>query len=528
MNDVFIIDPDKNVLSRLNKELSSKDMNIHTYSDPRVALDEYIDIEPSVVVTEIELGVIDGIDLMARMRSLETDSMYIVYTNVQDPGVFREILKVGANDYILKDGHGSTRRLKKAIKEGLYHARVSIMLEKARREKQDFDQFLRVLVNALPTGLLVLDKDNHVVIWNKCASNITSIDGIDIHGKHRDDLPEIIKNLLDPAKEEIVLEKEDGSHFIEKSIHKIDLAPEMSGIIVVFSDTTELVTARQELESYLMEITETKDLMEEQAGKLALALAEVDKKNEIIEKQNEIMLDELVMAGKLQKSLLPDKYEKIGGLDIASIYIPSIHLGGDLYDILEMDKDTTAVVIADVSGHGVAAALVAAMFKMSLHMKTKSVASPRLLFRLLNREMNSVLHEDYVSSFCFIYDRAVSGITFTNAGHPTPLFYRKADSSIIELDTDGFFIGMFDDGKYEEKTFPVQRGDKIFLYTDCLLEATDKNGRQFGKKRLKNLFLKTLERTDGQQVLETIKQNISDFTGKDHFDDDFTALLIEF
>ncbi len=528
MNNVFIIDPDKNLLVHLEKKLSLDGINIHAYSDPRKALDNYIDIEPSVVVTEVELGMISGVDLIARMRSLDSNSIYVIYTKSRDPEIFREILKVGADDYILKDNHNSTERLKSAIKEGLYHARVSSMVKKAKEEKQSFDEFLRVLVNALPTGLLVLDKDERVVIWNKCASDITSIDSLNIHGKHKDELPEIVRSLLDADKNEIVLQKEDGDCFIEKSVHRIDLDQELRGLIVVFSDTTELVRARQELETYIMEITETKDLMEEQAGRLALALAEVDKKNEIIEKQNEIMINELVMAGKLQKSLLPNKYENIGGLDIAAMYIPSIHLGGDLYDILEMANDITAIVIADVSGHGVAAALVAAMFKMSLHMKTKSVASPRLLFRLLNKEMNNVLREDYVSSFCFIYDSITSSITFSNAGHPTPLLFRKSNSNIIELDTDGFFIGMFDDGKYGEKTLPVQSGDKIFLYTDCLLEVTNEQGTQFGKKRLKKLFLEALDQADGKQTLEFIKKEIINFAGKDHFDDDFTALLIEF
>jgi len=106
------------------------------------------------------------------------------------------------------------------------------------------------------------------------------------------------------------------------------------------------------------------------------------------------MVHELEMAGELQKSLLPDIYQSFNGISFASKYISSIQIGGDLYDVVDQGQGMTGFLIADVSGHGVAAALVASMFKMSFHTHAANVASPNILFHMLNEEIKPVLAED--------------------------------------------------------------------------------------------------------------------------------------
>ena len=245
------------------------------------------------------------------------------------------------------------------------------------------------------------------------------------------------------------------------------------------------------MERLLMETAEARDLMEEQAAKLAMALAEVNEMNEIVHRQNRRIMDQLEMAGKLQKSLLPNIYENIGGVSVSCRYIPSIHIGGDLYDVVDLGQSLAGFVIADVSGHGVAAALVSAMFKMSFHTLSTNVASPKILFHMLNQEFIPILSEDYITAFYLLSDYWNRTITFSNAGHPTPLLYRKNTGEVLELDTDGFFLGMFEDGAYGEKTITgIENGDSVLLYTDCLIEARNSAGIPFGMDRLKALFEK--------------------------------------
>ncbi|HHO75446.1 MAG TPA: hypothetical protein ENN05_03330 [Deltaproteobacteria bacterium] len=394
----------------------------------------------------------------------------------------------------------------------------------------NYADMLHKLTNTLPSGLLVLSEHGRILIWNDMAAQITSIPKSDIEDIARDDLPQDIAELLNPQTDELMITvNDDNARCIRKSIHEIELKGGNKNTVVIFNDITDMLNQKQDMEVLLMETADTKDLMEEQAAELAMVLAEVDEKSEIIQGQNKKMIDELKMAGRLQKSLLPNIYENFNGVSVSSKYIPSIHIGGDLYDVVSVGQGMTGFIIADVSGHGVAAALVSSMFKMSFHALAANVASPKILFHILNQEFNPILTEDYITSFYLLADRVTSSITFSNAGHPTPLLYKKRTSEIIELDTDGFFLGMFEDGVYEEKTINnIENGDALLLYTDCLLETENDKKEPFGKTRLKKLFARTIEESHGQNVIDRIEAEVRVFNANENFDDDFTVLLLEF
>jgi len=392
------------------------------------------------------------------------------------------------------------------------------------------EELFKILTNVLPSGLLVLSEDNRVIIWNTSAEDITFVKKQEVLGKTIDELPQRVLMLLNPESENISFDLDDfDSRHIKKDYHKIGLDNNRSYVVVIFTDVTEMIMARQDLEQHLMETSESKDLMEEQAADLAMALAEVDEKNDIIQGQNKKMIDELKMAGNLQKSLLPNIYESLGGVSFSSRYIPSIHIGGDLYDVAELGHGLTGFIIADVSGHGVAAALVSSMFKMSYHALAANVASPKILLHMLNQEFNPILAEDYITSFYVISDRNNKSITFSNAGHPYALLYKKSTSKIMELDTDGFFLGMFDDGVYDEVTVTdIENGDALLLYTDCLIETENKASEPFGMTRLKDLFKRVITQYNGQDVIDRIEAELRVFNANDSFNDDFTVLLLEF
>ena len=394
----------------------------------------------------------------------------------------------------------------------------------------DYQEFLHKLANTLSSGFLVLTENDSVSMWNDAAEQITSIARSDMLGTHRKDLTDEIAQLLDPETDEVMLINKEGEpRVLNKSIHEIELDGGIRNSAVIFSDITDTLNQKREMEMLLMETAETKDLMEEQAAKLAMALAEVDEKNDIIQGQNIKMVDELKMAGRLQKSLLPNIYENLNGVSVSSKYIPSIHIGGDLYDVVDIGHGMTGFIIADVSGHGVAAALVSSMFKMSLHTLAANVASPKILFHMLNQEFNPILTEDYITAFYLLADCTTNTITYANAAHPTPLLYKKRTCEIIELDTDGLFLGMFEEGMYEEKTITnIENGDALLLYTDCILETENAKGEPFGKNRLKDLFVRSLEESHGQDVIDRIEAEVRKYNACENFDDDFTVLLLEF
>ena len=391
------------------------------------------------------------------------------------------------------------------------------------------DGLSRSLLDNLAAGLLVLDSTGHVSLWNQTACDLTGLPAKTIEGCHQANLPTNLSLLLDEHTSVIALDPAaQQPRFFEKKVNRVYMDGFGEATVVMFNDATDLIVARQEMENHLMETAETKDLMEEQAATLAMTLAEVEEKTEIIEKQHRKMMHELEMAGELQKSMLPEIYQSFNGVNLASKHYPSIGIGGDLYDIVDMGQGLTGFVIADVSGHGVAAALVASMFKMGFHTHAANVASPKILFHMLNELMNPLLAEDYITSFYLIVDREQSTITYSNAGHPSPLLFRRESGEILELDTEGYFIGMFDNGGYEEKTITIEEGDQLLLYTDCIVEMQNAAGQEFGRERLKNLFAETVALHQGQDAIDYIEAKSREFNAGESFDDDFTVLLLEF
>lgn len=527
MSTIFLVDVDVQLSASLTKALTG-DFVVKTFTHPKEAIHAFIEDVPAVVVTEIALGPLSGLEMIRQMRAYNVASQYIVFSAVHDGATMRSILQVCPDDLVDKSGPQAVPDLISAVRHAAQRAEKELNARGQPKNRRSAE-LLRALVDTLPSGLLVLDHEHHAVIWNHAAAQITAIDVAAVRGRHRDTLPALLKDLLDREQARITRTDASGeTRFIEKTIQDIRLEGNKTNTVVIFTDTTALTNAQMDMEHYLMEMAETKDLLEEQAAQLAIALAEVDEKNAIIEAQNKRMVHELEMAGELQKSLLPDIYQSFNGVSFASKYISSIQIGGDLYDVVDLGQGLTGFLIADVSGHGVAAALVASMFKMSFHTHAANVASPKILFHMLNEEIKPILSEDYITAFYLIVDRTQNTLTYSNAGHPNPLLYRRETGQIIELDTNGYFIGMFEDGDYEEKTVPIDAGDALLLYTDCIIETENENGEQFGKQRLIDLFTRTIGDGHGQEVIDTIETELRAYCAAETLNDDFTCLLLEF
>ena len=528
MTRVFLVESDKRLAKTVAKRLSDLDCSVDIFHDPKEALQAFIEHVPTVVVTEIDLPKGGGLDMISQMHAFNNAGVIIVFTNLDDKRVLRDLVRIGADDLIDKQAPHAVKTLIQAVEQALARTDGELKKRGIQRNRRSAE-LLRTLVDSLPAGLLVVDHDGHVVIWNRSARDITGIETTTVRGKRLDTLPAIVQELLDPSATRITRQDSQGEvRYMEKILRSIQLEQDRRNTVVVFTDTTDLMHARLDMEQSMMEMAETKDLMEEQAAQLAIALAEVDEKNAIIEDQNQRMVHELEMAGELQKSLLPDIYQSVGGISFASKYISSIQIGGDLYDVVDQGPGLTGFLIADVSGHGVAAALVASMFKMSFHTHAANVASPKVLFHMLNDEIKPILAEDYITAFYLIVDRDRNTITYTNAGHPNPLLYRRARGEIIELDTNGFFIGMFDDGDYEEKTISIEEGDALLLYTDCIIETENADGEQFGRTRLIELFTSIIADKHGQEVIDTLERELRAFSATESLNDDFTCLILEF
>jgi len=288
----------------------------------------------------------------------------------------------------------------------------------------------------------------------------------------------------------------------------------------------ELVQKNRLLREYYRHLKRERDQIGEQAGMLSNTITELEEAKRIVEEQNRKITVELDVAAKLQRSLLPRRYPQVDGLHFASKYLPSNRIGGDFFDVIELESGDIGVVIADVSGHGPAAALLTTMFKISFQMYAQEFPSPSEVLAKLNTEFCRLITTgEYITAFYLVLNTREMRITYSKAGHPYPILFRKRTKTHELLDAEGFFIGMFDEAAFENMEISLDHGDRLLLYTDGLIEARNPTGGSFEMRRLESILA---ERDDlsGDALVEEIYQQLSAFTQRDRFDDDLCMVLL--
>ncbi len=195
---------------------------------------------------------------------------------------------------------------------------------------------------------------------------------------------------------------------------------------------------------------------------------------------------DMEIAEQIQLSLLPDKPPQIFGIELAGRCYPAAHVGGDYYDFLQRDENTIDLLISDVSGHSVGAALIMAEMRTLLRAKSSLAVSPASILEILNNQLYDDLtrSELFITMFYARYNAATGRLTYSNAGHNKPLVHRKGEESCIELDTDGMILGILPEVFYEERSINLLDGDTLLFYTDGIPEASDKSGNLLGTERV--------------------------------------------
>jgi sigma-B regulation protein RsbU (phosphoserine phosphatase) len=192
---------------------------------------------------------------------------------------------------------------------------------------------------------------------------------------------------------------------------------------------------------------------------------------------------ELATARKIQMAALPRTNPDIAGLEVSSVYTPASDVAGDFYDFLELENGCLGVFIADVSGHGVPAALVASMLKIALATQTENASSPARILIALNALFCGRLDRQFITAAYVHIDPAASTLVAASAGHPPPILHHGETAE--EVIANGVVLGRFRDAGYEEVTRPFAPGDTLVLYTDGVTETANKAGEIWGDERLR-------------------------------------------
>src|SRR5581483_8068090 len=193
---------------------------------------------------------------------------------------------------------------------------------------------------------------------------------------------------------------------------------------------------------------------------------------------------ELAAARQIQMSILPKSPPAIRGLDIAAIYAPASEVAGDFYDFAPIDGDRVGILIADVSGHGVPAALVASMLKVALAGHTELAAQPARLLAEFNKFFCGKLERQFITASYAVIRATTGEITLASAGHPPPLVVR-GNRTIEEIAADGFVLGRFPDARFAETSARLSPADAIVMYTDGVPEALNAHNEMWGEERFR-------------------------------------------
>lgn len=257
------------------------------------------------------------------------------------------------------------------------------------------------------------------------------------------------------------------------------------GRVWTFSDITKFKDMEQELRGYASQL---ESRVKERTQELEKRNQELETARQSLEKAQRAFEEELDMAKQVQDGLLPEVLPDLPGWKIHAEYMPTGKVGGDFFDVVPLDGDRIFLVMADVAGHGVPAALVTAMAKMAFLRFVRS--GPDLSVAEILRQVNAELYravrtDHYMTVFAGLLDLKTGALKFCRACHPYPFLFR-AGTEVVERLTQrgGFFVGMFENATYAEEEIILAPGDLLFLYTDGLHESMDASGRQFGLQRL--------------------------------------------
>lgn len=205
--------------------------------------------------------------------------------------------------------------------------------------------------------------------------------------------------------------------------------------------------------------------------------------------------NELEIARRIQTSILPEAMPELNGIQIAARYVPMSEVAGDFYDFLVVDDRRVGLLIADVSGHGVPAALVASMVKVAIAAQAEHAHDPAKVMAGLNSVLSGKLQGQFVTAAYLFLDMEARKASYSAAGHPPLLHYRAAEQSIHDVVENGLILGIMPFASYQSKEFTLDSGDRFLLYTDGVVEANQR-GEEFGEERVKQVLLQPLSAQD--------------------------------
>jgi hypothetical protein len=238
---------------------------------------------------------------------------------------------------------------------------------------------------------------------------------------------------------------------------------------------------------------------------------------------------EIEIARRIQRSNLPGNLRSPTGLDIAARYVPMSTVAGDFYDIQVKEGSGVGILIADVSGHGVGAALIGSMLKVAFASQAECLSNPARVLSEINRILQGKIEESFVTACSLFIDIANRRVLYANAGHPQPLLWKSSMNEMSRFPIGGMMLGPFPESVYEKTALDLAKGDRLILYTDGILETRSRTGEFFGDDRLE-VFVKEHSTDSADTIADNLIEHLTMWSGRSRertLDDDLTLVVID-
>jgi sigma-B regulation protein RsbU (phosphoserine phosphatase) len=260
------------------------------------------------------------------------------------------------------------------------------------------------------------------------------------------------------------------------------------------------------------------------ASQVAIIIEKVMLHEELIEKKR--LEGQLEVARQVQLELLPAHDPELAGFDICAWNFSTEEVSGDYYDWVTIYEDQIGIVIADVSGKGVPAALLMAFLRASLRAAIHIGYAPHISMAKVNYLLwESIERNQFVTAFYGVLDATNKTLAYTNAGHNPPLLM-DADGSAHFMDSGGVPLGMFRNTRYYEYYQAIQPGQLLVLYTDGVTEATGANGEEYGRERLE-AAVRAGRNLSARDLITAIQQDVLAWTDGRGASDDMTFFIVK-
>lgn len=476
-----------------------------------------------------------------------TEAMMTILTSIRNkkqledvPEILKEeyedtIKNVIKQDLELENSIGELREYRKKLEE-TYNSLVqkSTQLEYSNQILERRVENLSNLNSLSRAVLSVLDLDNIINIILDAYFVLTGAKRISLYlweaegliNKKTKGECNFKENLLFSEEEIKEFTKKDYQEMYEKLSKKFILADnevivisplvvkeKQLGVIYVIEDKNKLIDLDEETISALV-------------IQVSIAINNAQIYSELIVKER--MSNELDVASRIQKKILPADVDEIFGLEIAQYFEPAKEIGGDYYDYTILDDNVFSITIADVSGKGVPAAFLMALGRSVL--KTLTLTGDFAPNENLN-ELNKIIYSDitedmFITMMHSKYNKENKTLYYSNAGH-NPLVVYRASTDSIELHTvKGVAIGFLEEYKYRQGEIQLNKGDIVIFYTDGITEAENSNKEMFGLERLKEVIYNNKNKSP-KELRKVILESINRFRKDYEQTDDLTFVILK-